>query len=104
MEIFSQVPVCEVKFLRSLFRELGYKQCESTVIWEDNRSTALIDENECSSAGHSKHIDTRFKFVTQVITDFVVRLCRTPSEMNLADNLTKTSPKSTFETLRPMYR
>ena len=43
--------VCEVKYLRSLMRELGLNQVESTLIWEDNKAAILIAENECSSAG-----------------------------------------------------
>ena len=60
--------VCEVKYLRSLMRELGLKQAESTLIWEDNKAAILIAENECSSAGRSKHIDVRYKFVAQAVT------------------------------------
>ena len=38
-----------MKYLRSLMRELGLKQAESTLIWEDNKAAILIAENECSS-------------------------------------------------------
>ncbi len=67
--------VCEVRYLRSFIRSLGFKQRDSTVIWEDNRSTILTAENECSSAGRSKHIDIRYKFEAQTIADNVVRVC-----------------------------
>jgi hypothetical protein len=40
--------VCEVWYLRSLLRSLGFKQRDSTVIWEDNRSTILIAESAVS--------------------------------------------------------
>ena len=72
--------VCEVRYLWSLLHALGFKQRESTVIWEDNRSTILIIENECSSAGRSKHIDIRFKFVAQTIPQNIVRVHYTPTE------------------------
>jgi hypothetical protein len=71
--------VCEVKYLRSLMRELGHKQAESTLIWEDNKAAILIAENECSSAGRSKHIDVRYKFVAQTITEGSVRVRYTPT-------------------------
>jgi hypothetical protein len=44
--------VCEVKYLRSLMRELGHKQAESTFIWEGNKA-AILAENACNSAGRS---------------------------------------------------
>jgi hypothetical protein len=94
--------VCEVRYLRSLLRSLGFKQRDSTVIWEDNRSTILIAENECSSAGRSKHIDIRYKFVAQTIADNIVRVRYTPTDTNLADILTKALPRATFERLRAL--
>jgi hypothetical protein len=50
--------VCEVKYLRMLLCELGYPQEEATLIWEDNKSWILLEENESSSTGRSKHINT----------------------------------------------
>ena len=78
---------------------MGFKQRDSTVIWEDNHSTILIAENECSSAGRTKHIDIRYKFVTQTITDNIVRVRYTPTETNLTDILTKALSRMTFERL-----
>lgn len=92
--------VCEVKYLRALMRELGHKQPESTLIWEDNKAAILIAENECSSAGRSKHIDVRFKFVAQAVAEGAVRVRYTPTDLNLADILTKALPAVTFERLR----
>ena len=40
--------VCEVKYLRSLMRELGLKQAESTLIWEDNKAAILIAETSAA--------------------------------------------------------
>jgi hypothetical protein len=91
--------VCEVKYLRSLMRELGHRQVESTLIWQDNKSAILIAETECSSAGRSKHIDVRYKFVAQAVTEGSVRVRYTPTDMNLADVLTKALPVVAFERL-----
>jgi hypothetical protein len=70
-------------------RELGHKQAESTLIWEDNKAVILIAEIECSSAERSKDIDVRYKFVAQAITEGSVRVRYTPTDMNLADVLTR---------------
>ena len=59
--------VCEVKYLRNLLEELGHRQEESTLIWEDNRAAILVAQQECSSAGRCKHIDLRFRFVAMAV-------------------------------------
>jgi hypothetical protein len=82
-----------------LIRELGHKQAQSTFIWEDTKASILNAENECSSAGRSKHIDVRYKFVVQAVTEGSVRVRYTPTDMNLADLLTKAVPAATFERL-----
>ena len=66
--------VCEVKYLRSLMAELGFPQEEPTLIWEDNRATIMIAENDSSSAGRCKHIDVRFRFVAEAVRDGAVRV------------------------------
>jgi len=91
--------VCEVKYLSSLMRELGHRQVESTLIWEDNKAAILIAEKECSSVGRSKHIDVRYKFVAQAVTEGSVRVRYTPTDMNFEDVLTKALPAVTFERL-----
>jgi hypothetical protein len=68
-------------------------------LWEDNKAAILIAENECSSAGRSKHIDVRNKFVAQASTEGSVRVRYTPTDMNLADVLTRAMPAATFERL-----
>ena len=68
-------------------------------LWEDNKAAILIAENECSSAGRSKHSDGRYKFVAQAVTEGSVRVRYTPTDMNLADVLTKALPVVAFERL-----
>ena len=88
-----------MKYLRLLMRELGHKQAKSTLIGEDNKAAILIAEIEYSSAGRSKHID---KFVAQAVSEVSVRVRFTPTsptDMNLADVLTKAVPAATFERL-----
>ena len=67
---------------------------------QDNKAAILIAENECSSAGRSQHIDVRFKFVAQAVVEGAVRVRYTPTDLNLADLLTKALPADTFERLR----
>ena len=94
--------VCEVMYLRNLMRELGFMQEESTLIWEDNRAAIALAENEVSSAGRSKHIDLRFRFVAEAVKDGIVRVRYTPTDTNHADLFTKSLTTATFERLLKM--
>ena len=91
--------VCEVKYIRSLMRDLGYAQKDATIVWEDNKAAILIAENECSSAGRSKHIDVKFKFVAQAIADGVVRVRYISTNLNFADLFTKPLVREVFNRL-----
>ena len=91
--------VCEVKYIRSLMRDLGYAQRDASIIWEDNKAAILIAENECSSAGRSKHIDVKFKFVAQAIADGVVRVRYISTNLNFADLFTKPLVRDVFNRL-----
>ena len=85
-------------------RALGYEQKESTLIWEDNRAAILVAQQECSSAGRCKHIDIRYRFVAEAIKDRIVRVRYTPTDLNLADLLTKPLACKEFERLVEMCR
>ena len=91
--------VCEVKYIRSLMRDLGYPQDDASLVWEDNKAAILIAENECSSAGRSKHIDVKFKFVAQAIAEGVVRIRYISTNLNFADLFTKPLVKDVFKRL-----
>ena len=91
--------VCEVKYLRSLLKELGHPQTDSTLIWEDNKAAILVAEQECSSAGRCKHIDVRFRFVAQAIKNREVRVRYTPTDVNVADLFTKALTPAVFDRL-----
>jgi hypothetical protein len=94
--------VCEVKYLRMLLRELGCPQEEPTLIWEDNKACILLAENESSSAGRCKHIDTKFRFVAEAISDGVVKIRYTPSAYNYSDILTKPLTEVMFQRMIEM--
>jgi hypothetical protein len=89
-------------YLRNLMRELGFMQEESTLIWEDNRAAIALAENKVSSAGRSKHINLRFRFVAEAVKDGIVRVCYAPTDTNHADLFTKSLTTVTFERLLKM--
>ena len=96
--------VCEIMYIRNLLQELGFAQSEPTLVWEDNKACILLAEQESSSAGRCKHIDIKFRFVAEALKDRIVRVRYTPSDMNLADLLTKALPPATFLKLVTMSR
>jgi hypothetical protein len=81
--------ICEVKYLWELARGLGFGQTESTLIYEDNRVAILTAEAECSVGGRFKHVDVKFRFVTETVRNREVLVCYIPTNLNFADIMTK---------------
>lgn len=100
--IALSLEVCEVKYLKAFLADLGYLQCTSTLIWEDNKTAILLAENMTSSASRSKHIDIKFKLVAEAVADGVVKIRYTPSIYNFADIMTKPLGDALFERLTRM--
>ena len=74
----------------------------TALIWEDNRATIMIAENDSSSAGRCKHIDVRFRFVAEAVRDGVVRVRYCPWVYNYADILTKPLVPGKLDSMRHM--
>ena len=88
--------VVEICYLRQLAEELGRKQKEGTVLWEDNKSCIILAEGETSGGGRSKHIDIKFRFITEKIKSGKVRVRYIPTSWNYADLMTKPLAKVQF--------
>ncbi len=69
---------------------------------EDNKACILLTENESSSAGRYKHIDTKFRFVAEAISEGVVKNRYTPSAYNYLDILTKPLTEVMFQRMIEM--
>ena len=79
----------EIKYLRELARGLGFGQTEPTLIYEDNRVVILTAEAECSAGGRFKHVDVKYRFVTEAVRNREVRVSYIPTNLNFADIMTK---------------
>ena len=77
----------EAKFLRNILDDLGMAQ-PPTVIFEDNQPAIHIAENRLTSQ-RSKHIDIKYHFIREAITDHIIKLVYVPTHDQLADILTK---------------
>ena len=89
--------VQEVKYLRQLMEELGSRQVDSTLIYEDNRACILIAANESSSAGRCKHIHVKFRFTAEAIQRKEIKIQYIPSKLNYADIFTKALTEAAFK-------
>jgi hypothetical protein len=94
--------ILEVRYLRQFLSELGHRQEEPTLLWEDNKAAIIVAEGETSSAGRSKHIDVRFKHVAQSIREGVARVRYVSTKWNYADLMTKPLARMEFKRLRDL--
>jgi hypothetical protein len=80
--------VQEAIWLRHLLKDLGYLQLEATPIYEENQVCIKIASNDMVRA-LTKHINTRYHFSRQAVKSEEVKLIYCPTEVMLADALTK---------------
>ncbi|OAE32324.1 hypothetical protein AXG93_809s1050 [Marchantia polymorpha subsp. ruderalis] len=77
----------ETMWLRELLTDLGF-ELESTTIFCDNQSAISQIENH-KYHKRSKHIDIRYHFVRDLVTNNLVKLVYVPTEEMIADVMTK---------------
>ena len=93
--------VKEAVWLRQLFEDLGQSQSNPTCISCDNMSAIAIANNSKSSK-NVKHMEIKFHYVREAINAKAVATKYCPTEVMLADILTKPLARARFETLRTM--
>ena len=89
--------VVEICYLRRLADELGRKQPEGTVLWEDNKACIILAEGETTGGGRSKHIDIKFRYIAENVKAGHVRVRYIPTSWNYADMMTKPLGKIQFK-------
>eukprot|EP00253_Pinus_taeda_P018807 PITA_18807 len=97
--VAATAAACQAMWLRRVLRDLCHEQENGTTIYCDNSSAITLSKN---SAFHkrTKHIDTRFHFIRELVNngEIVLQHCRT--EDQLADILTKPLTKKSFDNFR----
>lgn len=83
-------------WLHLLLQELGHISAAPTVIWADNQSAIALAENP-EFHKRTKHIDTKFHPVREVIERGVLLLKFFPTQFMTADGLTKPLPPKQFQ-------
>ena len=91
----------ESEWLRQLHTELhpGYNQ--PIIIFEDNQSTIKISTNNIFS-NRTKHIDVRFHFIRELISNNQIKLIYCSTNDMIADALTKSLQKIKFNHFRKL--
>ena len=89
----------ELLWLLKLMSDVGEKPTEPVVVCEDNQSCISMLNNNGSSR-KSKHIDTRYNFVRDLVAKRVVAVKYCPTEQMVADILTKPLPRVKLGSLR----
>jgi hypothetical protein len=64
---------------------------------EDNQSTIKLIKNGQSNSGRTAHIEKRYFFTKQFQDDGKLKLTHCPTELNLADGLTKILTGTAYE-------
>ena len=87
--------VTEIIFVRNLLKFLEVKVDEPVQINVDNIGAIYMAGNACSGS-RTKHVDTRFHYVRELIEQGVVQVNFVKSENNDADMFTKNLSKEIF--------
>jgi transposase InsO family protein len=88
--------VKEVVWIRKGLEQLGWKQEDPTVIYQDNNA-CISWANESVFSKRSKHIDIRYHFTREKVTSGEITLRFVPSTEMVADILTKPLHGSAFQ-------
>lgn len=78
----------EIMWARNFLEELGFKQHNSTVLFEDNQPAIKLMTNS-NSGFKTKHIALRYNFLREQITKGLIDVRYLPSARMNADQLTK---------------
>jgi len=78
--------------------DLGFKQENPTIIYNDNNAAILLSENPVKH-DRAKHIDIIYHHIRDEIKQGVIDLVYVPSADNLANALTKSLPPSSHDRL-----
>jgi hypothetical protein len=99
---FVAASICgqEVIYLRALLRSLGHGQVRATRVYEDNASCIAMSENPVN-AERSRHIDTRWYFIRDLVRDRMMKLVKCAGTHNVTDALTKSLPSPSYEKHMP---
>lgn len=78
----------EALWMRRLLNEFGYEGSQQVVIQADNKSAIALAENPMHH-GRTKHIEIRYHFIREEVTEGLIKLVYVSTKDEAADGLTK---------------
>jgi hypothetical protein len=78
----------QILWMHSAMDEVGYPQPRPAILWNDNAGAVSLTKNSKHNA-HVKHIDIRYHYIRERVSDVDIEVRRLASAENLADVLTK---------------
>jgi hypothetical protein len=87
----------EIIWLRRLLEQLGCKQPEPTMLYNDNQAAIANINGQHHSHGPAKHIDLRYHFMREQHVRKRIKVSYLQSDKMPADILTKAVPEITLE-------
>ena len=90
---------CQAVWMRRMLKSLGQEQAKVTVIFCDNSLAIALSKNSVFHK-RTKHIDTRFHYIRELVSngEIVLEHCRTQEQV--ANILTEPLDQKSFEFLR----
>jgi hypothetical protein len=96
-ELYAEAAaINEIKWLHGLLKELGVSVPSTPILLGDNQSTQELSKNGVKSE-RTKHIDIKYHFITDEVSQGNVRLQWVSTKKQLADVLTKALPQVVHE-------
>jgi hypothetical protein len=94
--IATTTAACHAVWLKRLLKDMGHTETESTTIYCDNTSAIQLSKHNVFHR-KSKHIDTRYHFIRELVNNGEISLMFCGSKEQLADMFTKPLGTSAFE-------
>ena len=92
----------EIKFVLNVIKNLGYKVNLPVITHADNVGAIFMSENP-SATGRTRHIDTRYHFVREMVEDEITKIIFVRSELNQSDGFTKNLSTDLYEQHKSNY-
>ena len=97
--VAATAAACQAVWLRRVLRDLCHEQEKGTTIYCDNSSAISLSKNSVFHK-RTKHIDTKFHFIRELVNNCEIVLQHCSTEDQLADIFTKPLTKKSFDHFR----
>eukprot|EP00253_Pinus_taeda_P034807 PITA_34807 len=97
--VVATAAACQAVWMRRMLRSLGQEHAKATMIFCDISSAIALSKNSVFHK-QTKHIDTRFNYIRELVNNGEINLPHCSTEEQVAAILTKPLDQKSFEFLR----